>query len=262
MEHPFPSFKNPPLNEVTIGIRFEPLDRFLIPHIGLFWDRIRRDFPNIEHAQPLISKDQIPIDPSTGLPIPRIWFIDQTDTQLIQLQQNLYHFNWRFREGAGSYPRFPEIAKKFFTYLDVLETLFSDTDIGLIKPQSVELTYINLLERGREWNSPEDLPRIFRDFLWEERGDRFLPRPTKLNWSASIPLPNESGTLSVKHNHAKLIQGDREVIQFELTASHQLTDSSRKSIETWYELAHEWIVKGFTDLTRDEIQTKCWGREK
>ena len=32
------------------------------------------------------------------------------------------------------------------------------------------------------------------------------------------------------------------------------------AIHEWYDVAHEWIVRGFTDLTTPEIQ-RVWERE-
>lgn len=263
VNHPFPSFKSPPLSEVSIGIQFEPLDRLRIPHFGSFWERIRKDFPLIEHASPIVNKNSgFQLDPATGLPLPRVWFINQSESRLIQLQANRYNFNWRIREGAEPYPRYQEVAAKFFHYLNVLESFLADTDIGLIQPIVSELTYINIFEQGKEWSSVEDISNIIRDFSWEKQDDRFLPNPKELNWAATFPLPDDRGTLNVRFNHAKRVEDNQSVLQLEMTASSVVNGYTRTSIESWYELAHEWIVKGFADLTKLEVQEKYWGREE
>jgi uncharacterized protein (TIGR04255 family) len=145
VNYPFPSFKSPPLNEVSIGIQFEPLERLRIPHYGSLWERLRKDYPTIEHAAPIVNKDNsYNLDSNTGLPLPRVWFINQTETRLIQIQANRINFNWRIRDSADSYPRYPEIASNFFKNLDLLEKFLVDYDIGLIQPKLAELTYINI----------------------------------------------------------------------------------------------------------------------
>jgi hypothetical protein len=35
----------------------------------------------------------------------------------------------------------------------------------------------------------------------------------------------------------------------------------RRGIREWFDTAHEWIVRGFADLTTDRIQTKVWRKE-
>jgi len=33
-------------------------------------------------------------------------------------------------------------------------------------------------------------------------------------------------------------------------------------MRNWFDLAHEWIVRGFTDLTEKEMQETIWKRER
>jgi hypothetical protein len=37
--------------------------------------------------------------------------------------------------------------------------------------------------------------------------------------------------------------------------------ADKKNFRKWFDTAHEWIVKGFTDITTPEIQ-QIWEREK
>lgn len=263
VNYPFPSFKTPPLSEVSIGIQFEPLERLRIPHYGSLWERLKRDYPTVEHAAPLPNKDNsYNLDSNTGLPLPRVWFINQTETRLIQLQSNRIHFNWRIRNSADAYPRFPEIASNFFKNLDALEKFLDDYDIGLIQPKVAELTYINTFERGNEWSSAQDTTNIFKDFQWAKHEDRFLPEPKDVNWAATFPFADNKGQLSAKLNNAKRVSDDLPVLQLELTARHDISDCARPSIESWFDLAHEWVVKGFVDLTKSDAHEKFWGLEK
>lgn len=263
MNIPFPSFKTPPLSEVSIGIQFEPLDRLRIPHFGIFWEGIRKDFPLVEHAPPLATPEKdFFVDPSSGLVLPRIWFINKSETRLIQLQANRYNFNWRVRDNAEPYPRYPEIESKFFQHLDTLENFVAAHEIGIVQPSVAELTYVNILEQGKEWNSVEDIANVIRDFSWNKQNHQFLDSPKELNWSVSFQMPNDQGVLNARLRHAKKVKDEHPVLQLEMTATCKVTGWSRESIRAWYELAHEWIVKGFVDLTKPEVQEKFWGLEK
>ena len=67
-----PSYKNPPVNEVVCGLRFDTPAELRIPHIGYLWDKFRTDYPIIQHAPPIASaKGEISIDPAIGMPLPR-----------------------------------------------------------------------------------------------------------------------------------------------------------------------------------------------
>ncbi len=137
-----------------------------------------------------------------------------------------------------------------------------DYDIGLIQPKLAELTYINTFEPGKEWNSAKDTAEIFKDFQWTKHEVRFLPEPQDVSWAATFLLPDNNGKLSARLNNAKRVSDDVTVLRLELIASHDVNNYERKSIESWFELAHEWVVKGFADLTISEVQEKLWGREK
>jgi hypothetical protein len=82
-----PSYRNPPVNEVVCGMRFDIPDKLRIPHIGLLWNKFRADYPIIQHAPPIASaKGELLIYPVTGLPLQRVWFINESDDQLAQFQ--------------------------------------------------------------------------------------------------------------------------------------------------------------------------------
>ncbi|MDL1974813.1 MAG: TIGR04255 family protein [Deltaproteobacteria bacterium] len=88
-----PSYKNPPVNEVVCGLRFDTPDKLRIPHIGFLWDKFRADYPIIQHAPPIASaKGEILVDQATGMPLPRVWFINRSDDQLIQFQCDRFYF--------------------------------------------------------------------------------------------------------------------------------------------------------------------------
>lgn len=259
VDYPFPSYKSPPLNEVSIGLQFQPLERLKIPHFGLFWDLIRQNFPVVEHAPPILNKQQ---EPSDWFPLPRVWFIDKSDTQLVQLQADRINFNWRLREGADPYPRFHTIAPQFFSLLKTFEQFLFEANIGIILPTIAELTYINLFEQGREWNTMEDIATVFKDFAWTQEKARFLPYPTNMSWAVSFALPNQQGTLSARLNPGLRVADQQQILQLEMVANYPVQGVSLQSLQPWYELAHEWIVKGFDDLTQPEAQKKFWGREE
>jgi len=92
---PLPSYKKPPINEVVCGVRFNASDRLYIPHIGLLWNKFRGDYPHLQHVPPLAARTgQLLIDLATGVPIPRVWFINEADDELIQFQSDGFYLNW------------------------------------------------------------------------------------------------------------------------------------------------------------------------
>jgi len=46
-----------------------------------------------------------------------------------------------------------------------------------------------------------------------------------------------------------------------LTARGIEETRTREGMWNWFEMAHDWIVNGFSDLTSLEVQKKIWGRQ-
>src|SRR5258707_9734421 len=99
---PLPSYKNPPVDEVVCGFKFDPLSQLKVAHIGLLWERFRGEFPNVQHAAPISNDGSILVDETTGIPLPRVWFISKADNELIQFQPDRLYYNWRHR--GDNYP--------------------------------------------------------------------------------------------------------------------------------------------------------------
>ncbi|HEX9756831.1 MAG TPA: TIGR04255 family protein [Nitrospiria bacterium] len=257
---PTPSFKKPPIAEVALGIRFNISDKLKIPHIGQLWNKFRQDYPKIEHAPPIASgQGDIPVDPTTGMPSLRVWFVNESEDQLIQFQVDRFHFNWRRKE--ADYPRYPYMIKNFEKVFDTNSIFFKEYSLGPLQPIECELTYINHFKKGLEWNNSADLRKIFSDSPLIQKKEGFLPEPEAISWRARFPLGEGKGSLTVKLDHGTLIKEKNKVYILDLTARGMGESTNKEDIFKWFDLAHEWVVRGFTDLTTPEIQ-KIWEREE
>ncbi len=255
-----PGYKNPPVNEVVCGMRFHTPDKLLIPHIGFLWNKFRSEYSIIQHAPRIVSiKGEIPVNEIAGLPFPRVWFINKSDDQLVQFQTDRFYFNWRRRQ--SDYPGYAHIIKNFETVLDNILNLFDEFELGELNPIEYELSYINHIPKGQGWDSINDLPGIFSDFVWRQTPGRFLPNPVNVAWQTEFPLPENKGDLVVNLKQATRTQDKVPLLVLELRARGISESANKKSIREWFDGAHEWIVRGFTDLTTPEIQ-EIWEREK
>lgn len=255
-----PSYKKPPVNEVVCGMRFHTPDKLRIPHIGLLWNKFRADYPRIQHAPPIASaKGELQIDQITGLPIPRVMFINETDDQLVQFQFDRFYFNWRRKK--SDYPRYPHVIKHFESVLNTIESFFRESKIGDLNPIEYELSYINHIPKGEGWDTIDDIPRIFSDFVWVQRTDRFLPNPTNIVWKTEFPMQEKKGHLAVTLNQATRIEDKVSLFVLELNVRGFDESANKKDFRKWFDVAHEWIVRGFTDITTSEVH-QIWEREK
>jgi uncharacterized protein (TIGR04255 family) len=253
-----PSYKRPPVDEVVCGFRFERLRHLKVPHIGLLWEKFRNEYPTVQHAVPIATDTSLLVDEATGLPVPRVWFISKADNELIQFQVDRFYYNWRHR--GDDYPRYPSIIKKFEKAKSHLDAFAIELKLGTIEPIECELTYINHIPVGQGWESIIDIPKVIPDFTWQKEKHHFLPNPANVAWQVRFELPEGKGWLNVKLNQATR-KGVPSLI-LELTARGFGAEKTAEAIRNWFDLAHEWIVRGFTDLTKKEIQETIWKRER
>jgi len=259
-----PSYKSPPVIEVVCGINFNNIKDFKAVHFGLFWQKIRGDFPKCQHASPLGFPPKPPdldVDLEFPFPLPRLWFINEKENGLIQLQNNRFLYNWRKILPEESYPRYQMVINPFRTNLDIFKTFLEEESLGSINPIECELTYVNHILKGEGWESAVDIHGVLSDLDWRSDVERFLPEPRNLGWKATFALPEDSGRLYVQLEQ-KIRQLDKKpLFILQLIARGLGADKSEDAIWNWFDLAHKWIVCGFTDLTNAKIQTEIWQRE-
>ena len=255
-----PSYKNPPVNEVVCGLRFDTPDKLRIPHIGFLWDKFRADYPIIQHVPPIASaKGEIFVDQATSIPLPRVWFINKSDDQLVQFQVDRFYFNWRRRQ--SDYPRYDHVIKNFESVLNAIINFFAEFELGELKPIEYELSYINHIPKGQGWDTIDDLPRIFSDFVWTQTKERFLPNPEKVAWQTEFSLPEKKGHLIINLKQATRTEDKVILLVLELKTRGIGESANKEAIREWFDLAREWIVRGFNDLTTPEIH-QIWEREE
>lgn len=254
-----PDYETPPVIEVVCGLVFDKIEQLKGPHFGLFWKKVRQDYPKCEHAFPLGFKPES-FDLINNLPSPRIWFIEKEDNKLIQLQNNIIFFNWRKVRMEEPYPRYRTIIENFKCILKELQEFLEEESLGSISPASCELTYINQIPKGSGWETLSDINKVFPDLNWRSEKKRFLPQPIHIDWKITFPLPDDQGRLKISLQNAERSSDNCPVFLLNFTAQGLGGKKSMDAVWEWFEVAHEWIVCGFSDLTGNKVQEEVWGR--
>lgn len=253
-----PTYKRPPVNEVVCGLQFQPFDKLFIPHVGLLWAKFRRDYPRIQTAQPIAThKGEVVADSATGLPLPRIWFINDRDDQLIQFQFDRFYFNWR-RRREEVYPRYSHVIEHFERALKTFQNFLSEFALGELRIIEFELNYINHIPKEQGWNTIKEIDNIFSDFIWKPTPGRFLPNPVNISWQAEFPMPEEKGILTVSLRKGIRTADKTPLLVLELKARGPAKSNSGEEMRRWFDSAHEMIVLGFSDLTNPDVQKSLW----
>jgi uncharacterized protein (TIGR04255 family) len=255
-----PSYKNPPINEVFCGMQFRTPDNFCITHFGHLWEKFSDKYPKIQHASPIASaKGDIVLESTTGAPLPRVWFINELDDQLIQFQVDRFYFNWRHKE--HDYPRYSHIIESFENVQDNIKDLFVKFNLGDLNPTGYELSYTNHIPKGQGWETIDDLPNIFPSFIWNKSNNQFLPNPENIAWKTTFSLPKNNGHLTVDLKQGVRTKDKTPLLILTLKTQGVCESPNKEAIREWFNLSHEWIVRGFTDLTTPKVQ-EIWEKEE
>jgi len=266
-----PDYENPPLIEVVCGVLFRPIKNLLAPHIGLLWQKFRPIYSTCREATPLgpvveqfEGEESRPVELAFGEvpPLPRVWFVHENDQGVIQVQRDRFLHNWRKVGPDDEYPRYHRVIGMFREHLETFDAFLRQMDFGEINPRQYEMTYVNLIPVEDGWESLAEIGGVMPDLSWRPIPDRFLPTFESCRWHADFLLPDRAGRLHVALHTGRRKEDGRPVLRLELTARGIGADTGRVAMWDWFDLAHEWIVRGFTDLTGDGIQRQVWKRTR
>jgi uncharacterized protein (TIGR04255 family) len=261
-----PHFKNPPVIEVVCGVTFHELPGLLTPHIGRLWERYRSDYPKCQEMPPLAHVIELgppehqEIALPEMLPMTRVWLIHGQETGIIQLQRDRFLHNWKKVRPQDEYPEYSRVIEMFGQHLTTFESFLTEERLGEVQPVQYEMTYVNHIPFDKVWSNLSQIAMVLPDFSWRSESERFLPAPELVNWRTSFLLPDSAGRLHVSARIGRRAIDQEPVLVLDLTARGFPRDATRSTMWQWFDLAHEWIVRGFTDITGERMRKSVWGQ--
>lgn len=267
--HKLPSFENPPVTEVALGVEFAPLTGWRSAYAGLYWAAIKDEFPGTEIQPPLPSQieslDEVfwphpSVRLEMGNPdMNRMWFLSEPSNRLIQLQKNRFIFNWRKVSGDEAYPRyFDYVRPQFEQAWEGFLRFVADQKLGELDVQQCEVSYVNDIFQGQGWEDFQDALDLFAPW-WKGGSDGFLPAPEFVNLAGAFRLPEDRGRLHFAAQGVTRQTDQKRAVQLRLTARGRPKSGSTDDMLEWMDFGHEWVVRGFSDLTSKEAH-ELWKR--
>lgn len=251
-------FQNPPINELVLATYFSPpVFSLRNEHIGLFWSKIRDQFPTVVQKPTIGGLDAFEQIGDEVFPMPRYWFIAGDEINLLQLQKNAFMLNWRRHD--TEYPHFHEHLKPAF---DKYFSVFSDfvtkeTDTSALSIDLCELTYINMIRRCEYWSGPEDTSTVLPYFNVPGPGVDAVSL-SSFNCTYAFVLEDDLQLRVTIKNAVASDNQEEPVLIIEIRASGRLGEASKSDTDPWFNRAHDAIISCFVGMTNEEIQHKYW----
>jgi uncharacterized protein (TIGR04255 family) len=215
-----PDYRNPPIDEVVLGVQFLPIPNFQDVHVGLYWQKVRDTYPRTETQPRLEGPIETPGPPQAnavisipfGVTQARTWLISEADDYLIQIQNTRFIQNWRRRQ--AQYPHFEAILALFEDHYTKFRELL--TTEGLQEPvvQQIEVSYIN-------WITGLPMSKFLKPGTSAEIHIDGRPHdPEDQNWGARYRL--DASTEIVERLHVVCQAATRPVLEMETGNVFQL----------------------------------------
>jgi uncharacterized protein (TIGR04255 family) len=262
-----PDFDNPPAVETLMGVYFLPLKNWRVPHFGLFWERIRADYPTSEVRTPIVAGPpgkfpelKIPsLEGEINLPV-RCWFHNRNKETLLQVQDSCFFQNWRRESGSLQYLHYDELRPTFEREWRKFCDFVEQEGLGAPNVWRCEVTYVNHIDRGMGWNTYGDLSHVFLGPPEQGLAGSFLPTPDSVSFHLAYPMDGPEGQLQVHMQPVVRKTDSRDTIQLTVTASCRPASSNTELIVSSLNQAREWVVRGFTDFTSPKMH-ELWRRK-
>jgi len=276
---PLPDFNNPPVTEVALSVQFEPVSGLRTPQLGLLWQEFRERFPKTEEHPPLESvieqfgirptrKGEVRFEMLEGPPMLRYWFLNQKGTELIQVQQDRFVRNWRKVGDENTYPRYEKHLRPMFeSDLKHFQAFLEHEQLGELKPNQCEVTYVNHIPAGEGWEKHGDIGEVLTVFQ-RSFSDSFLENPEyveDVSMRLRFLIPDQAGK-PIGRLHITIDPGYRRsdnqpLFIINLTARGAPCGEGIDGVMSFLDLGREWVVRGFASITTPKMH-QIWRRKK
>lgn len=265
---PLPKFAAPPVSEVVFSVQFAPLSEMTPVHLGAWWDRER--YPVCEQRPPIqrdaeefgqAASPGFKLELMTGAPPWAVWMLTDDRRELLQVQRDRFTRNWTREPERDGYPSYDELAPRFMRDLADFTAFVQSAELGVLSVDQCELTYINPIPVGDVWQRPGQLERVLAPWSGVYT-EGFLDEPESITLDLQYLIPGSDGRptgrlrVSVK---PALDRAQQTYLMLTMVARGRPEGLGAASTLSFFDVAHEWIVRGFTTLTTPPMH-KVWRR--
>ena len=261
-----PDFTLPPLDEVVIGVQFEPSGNYSSIHAKDIWELFKSHGYPDPQEQPALdpsfetfggSNPQSGINFKLGPPIlhSRFWFISPDKSHLVQFQPDRFLINWRNATEINPYPRFETIAESFEKCLKALHDFFDKSLQSPLEINQAEVTYINTI--------PVENLSCIGEWLRFTSLEQVDLEGINCNFSEIIKTGSGKPYARMNYSLQSVTSGDGKMKALKLTLTFRGKPAGTGVAEamTFAFSGREKIVTQFTSLTTDKAHKK-WNRKQ
>jgi len=257
-----PDFANPPVIEVACGVQFRPIAGLRGMALAPLYNQWRERFPTVQEQPPLPPMEASTVGgPGVQIflgnsPDVRLWFIDESGREVIQIQQDRLIVNWREGEPRGRYPRYNSVRDNLESRLSDLSNFVTQENLGKLEISHGEVSYINAIDAPEE-----DFGALDKILVgWPKFADHHLgnPKAARVSLDFSVPDVGEMTSLRVSLGPGGRSSGEISMFMT-MTVEGRTDGASSDAALAFIDAAHDHLVRSFAEITT-AAQHESWGR--
>lgn len=264
-EGELPAYERPPVVEVALAVQLASEIGYRSLDLAGIAERWADTLPNVSERSPLgpmaveLESPPVAFEMTDETVTPRLWLQSEEGSRLLQLQQDRLVVNWRKRPEDTPYPHYATIHAFLVEAWGRLSSVVDHLSLTLPPPSICEVLYVNRFEEEAGKEVLCDMSAIVAPWTGS-MSDDFLPAPRATGFFARFDLPDERGWLAIEGQSGHTSDGHR-ITGLNLISRGRASSPDLDGALDFMDLAHEWIVMGFTCITTAEAHER-WGRTK
>ncbi|MGH7135894.1 MAG: hypothetical protein ACREHD_09150, partial [Pirellulales bacterium] len=175
------------------------------------------------------------------------------------LQNGRFSLNW-LSESGQSYPSYEKVRPEFERLAADLASFLSRFELGELRPNQWEVTYLNHIPAGTVWKTNPEWAHPFQCLI-APPGTPGGTKPESFGGEWHYEIEPQRGRLHVQLKSAwRKKPQPQEILFLMLTARGALpSGGGEREVMAGLDLGHETIVRAFADLTSDGAH-RFWKR--
>ncbi len=195
--------------------------------------------------------------------LPRLWFVNAANNELLQVQSNWFARNWRKTDASDVYPRYPRLRKPFRDDLQAFIDFIRERDLGDLRPVQCEVTYVNHIDPEGIWAEHGEIARVV-SLAARGRPASFLSHPETVRLAAQYQMIVQ-GEAPYGRLYVNVEPGFKQpeltpIFVLTLTARGRPLGEGMEGVMRFLDEGREWIVRGFASVTTPTMH-RVWGRK-
>lgn len=199
---------------------------------------------------------------------PRVWYVSDDGSRVLQVQRDRLVLNWRRTTPGREYPRYDSLRPAFEEALQKLLAFAGEQGLGTPVIRHVEVTYVNPIPVATVAQA-----RGIAGLLapWSGKfSDDFLPEPSDAQLFTRYSIPGEDGSQigwlnvvarSALQQPVGTATEPEDVYLLRLYARGRPLHDGVGGALRFLDIGHEWVVRGFTSVTTASMH-EVWRRER